>query len=132
MLIFCLLSGLVYRYSAKEPATYYDYPLRTAEAFLNGKLGSTGEPPAFLNEMIFLPEHQCYTSDFPLGQTITALPFAWLKMHGWINQWRVEWLVAASMARRLGGGWTGQTFGFRHSAQSLARLGTALRHVGMD
>ena len=27
MLIFCLLSGLVYRYSAKEPATYYDFLL---------------------------------------------------------------------------------------------------------
>lgn len=98
VLVFCLLCGFVYLHSAKEPATYYDYPLRTAEAFLNGQLGYTGEPPAFLNEMIFLPEHQCYTSGFPLGQTITALPFAWLKKHGWIDQWRVEWLVAASMA----------------------------------
>jgi hypothetical protein len=98
VLIFCLLCGLVYRFSAKEPATYYDYPLRTADAFLNGSIGYMGEPPSFLNEMIFLPEHGCYTSGFPLGQTLTALPFAWMKKHGWIENWGVEWLVAASMA----------------------------------
>ena len=98
VIIFCLLCGLIYRYSAREPATYYDYPLRTAEAFLDGQLGYTGEPPAFLNEMIYLPEHSCYTNGFPLGQTLTALPFAWLKKHGWISAWRVEWLVALSMA----------------------------------
>lgn len=98
VLFFCLLCGLLYRYSAKEPATYYDYPLRTAEALLSGELGYVGEPPSYLNEMIYLPEHQCYTSGFPLGQTLTALPFAWLKLHGWTHEWHVEWLVAASMA----------------------------------
>ena len=72
--------------------------LRTADAFLDGQLGYTGEPISYLNEMIYLPEHQCYTSGFPLGQSLTALPFAWLKRHGWTDGWRVEWLVAASMA----------------------------------
>jgi hypothetical protein len=98
IVLFCLLCGLIYRYSSEEPATYYDYPLRNAEAFLNGQLGFTGEPPGHLNEMIYLPAHGCYTNGFPLGQAITALPFAWLKKHGWIERWRVEWLVAASMA----------------------------------
>lgn len=82
---------LVYLYSNRVPAHYYDYSFRVAENFLHGRIGLLEKQPSWLNEMI--PFEGLYYSAFPLGSVLTMLPFSFLKFIGLIKD-----MPAASIA----------------------------------
>ncbi len=74
-----LVAGIFLVYYVSNPLSgeFYEYTLRIASALLQGRLGETAAPPAWLNEMI--PHNGMYYSAFPLGSVLTMLPLALLK-----------------------------------------------------
>ncbi|NOT59170.1 MAG: hypothetical protein HOP19_02985 [Acidobacteria bacterium] len=93
-----VLAGIfgIYYVSNGQPQAFYDYTLRIAEAFLEGRLGLIEEPPSHLNEMI--PLDGKWYSVFPLGSVLTMLPVALLKKFGLLQNFPgfaiAGWLAA--------------------------------------
>src|SRR5688572_17619325 len=87
-----LAVGAIYYFSNPEPQHYYDYSFRLAGQFLNGKIGFTQKPPAWLNEMI--PFEGQYYSAFPYGSVLSMMPFAFLKHAGIVKEMPAAFIAA--------------------------------------
>lgn len=93
--------------SAGHARTHYDYTARIAGCFLEGRLGLTVPPPAWLNEMV--GHNGRYYSVFPLGAVLSVLPFTLpVKLHV-IDAFPARFVVAfvAAVITALAFGLTG-------------------------
>jgi hypothetical protein len=80
----CLLVGLIYFFSNPKPQRHYDYTFRVADNILRGAIGFKEKPPSWVNE--FVPFEGNWYSVFPLGGVVTMMPFALLKVFGFVKE----------------------------------------------
>jgi hypothetical protein len=90
-----ILAGIVYYFSNPLPQNYYDYTFRVADNILRGSIALKEKPPSWLNE--FVPFEGSYYSVFPLGSVVSMVPFAFLKLAGFIKEMPAP-LIAALQA----------------------------------
>ncbi|HKX26896.1 MAG TPA: hypothetical protein VJ302_04305 [Blastocatellia bacterium] len=76
-LVLAAITFLLYLYANPLSGSFYDYTFRIGLALLEGRLGLSEEPPAWLNEMI--PLDGRYYSAFPLGSVLSMTPLVILK-----------------------------------------------------
>jgi len=88
----CLLVGLIYFYSNPKPQRHYDYTFRVADNILRGSIGFKEKPPSWVNE--FVPFEGNWYSVFPLGGVVTMMPFALLKVFGFVKEMPAEFISA--------------------------------------
>jgi hypothetical protein len=88
----CLAVGLIYFFSNPKPQSYYDYTFRVADNVLRGSIGYKEKPPSWLNE--FVPFEDNWYSVFPLGGVVTMMPFALLKVFGFIKEMPAAFISA--------------------------------------
>lgn len=89
-----LAVGFVYYFSNPKPQHYYDYTFRVAHNILRGQIAFTERQPSWLNE--FVPFEGFYYSVFPLGSVLTMIPFAFLKLAGFITEMPSAFIAAFS------------------------------------
>jgi len=77
-------TALIYFFTNPKPQNYYDYTFRVAENILRGQIGFSEKPPSWLNE--FVPFAKNWYSVFPLGSVLTMIPFALLKVFGFVKE----------------------------------------------
>ena len=82
--VLSLATAVAYYFSNLRPQSYYDYTFRVAANMLGGQVAFTEKQPSWLNE--FVPFEGFYYSVFPLGSVVSMMPFALLKVVGWINE----------------------------------------------
>ncbi len=102
MLVIVLACAAGYLFSNPKPQDFYDYTFRVAERMLDGKIGLSEKPPAWLNE--FVPFDGVYYSVFPLGSVLTMIPFALAKSAGIVTGMpgrAIVGLIAAAAALLL-------------------------------
>ena len=87
-----LVVGVIYFFSNSRPPSPFDYTYRVAENLIRGSVGFVEKPPGWLNE--FVLANGQYYSVFSLGSVISMVPFALLKVAGWINEFPAPWIVA--------------------------------------
>ena len=90
--VLTLVTAIVYYFSNPKPESYYDYTFRVAANILDGQIAFTEKQPSWLNE--FVPFEGFYYSVFPLGSVVTMMPFALLKVVGFINEMPAAFLAA--------------------------------------
>ena len=88
-------TAVVYYLSNPKPQSYYDYTFRVAVNILSGGIAFTEKPPPHLNE--FVPFEGVYYSVFPLGSVLTMIPFALLRLIGFITEMPAA-IIAALLA----------------------------------
>jgi len=86
--------AVVYYVSNPKPQGYYDYTFRVAANMLGGSVAFTEKQPSWLNE--FVPFEGFYYSVFPLGSVVTMMPFALLKVAGFISDMPAAFIAALS------------------------------------
>src|SRR5688572_15557951 len=87
-----LAAAVVYLLSNPKPQSHYDYTFRVAANILAGNIAFTEKPPPWLNE--FVPFEGYYYSVFPFGSVVSMMPFAALKVIGWINDMPAAFISA--------------------------------------
>jgi hypothetical protein len=88
----CLAVGLIYFFSNPKPQSYYDYTFRIADNILRGSIAYREKPPSWLNE--FVPFEGNWYSVFPLGSVVSMMPFALLKVFGFIRDMPAAFISA--------------------------------------
>ena len=83
---------LIYYFSNPKPQYYYNYTFRVADNMLRGSIGFGEKPPSWLNE--FVPFDNLWYSVFPLGSVLTMIPFALLKLFGFIREMPAAFISA--------------------------------------
>jgi hypothetical protein len=87
-----VFAGLAYYVSNPAPQAHYDYTFRVADNILRAHVGLSEKPPQWLNE--FVPFEGKYYSVFPLGAVVSMMPFAVLKLAGWIQDMPAGVIIA--------------------------------------
>lgn len=80
-------------FSALHPRGYYNYTQVIAGCLLEGSVGTTEQPPRWLNEMV--PHEGRYYSVFPLGAVLSVLPFEWLRARQFVSEFPLRFLISA-------------------------------------
>nr|MBA3352748.1 hypothetical protein [Blastocatellia bacterium] len=92
--VIALAMAVVYYVSNPKPQSYYDYTFRVAANMLGGSIAFTEKQPSWLNE--FVPFEGFHYSVFPLGSVVTMMPFALLKVAGFISDMPAAFIAALS------------------------------------
>jgi hypothetical protein len=96
LLILSLIAAAfcIYYFSNPKQQHYYDYTFRVADNMLRGAIAYKEKPPSWLNE--FVPFDDNWYSVFPLGSVLTMIPFAFLKVLGFIREMPAAFISAFS------------------------------------
>ncbi|HQZ97855.1 MAG TPA: hypothetical protein PLP21_16150 [Pyrinomonadaceae bacterium] len=78
-----LIIGVIYFFSNPRDQSPFDYTFRVAENLMRGNLSFTEQPPSWLNE--FVLANGAYHTVFSLGAVLSMVPFALLKMLGFVK-----------------------------------------------
>lgn len=78
-----VFAEVLFSATTKPIHEHFDYTFRIAGALLQGRLGLSTHPGAWLNEMV--PWEGRYYSVFPLGAVLCMLPAAVLQKLGWVR-----------------------------------------------
>ena len=91
--VIVLAVGAVYFFSNPKPQNYYDYTFRVADNILARRYCILRKNRRrWLNE--FVPFEGNWYSVFPLGSVITMMPFAFLKLLGFIQDMPAAFISA--------------------------------------
>ena len=86
----------LYFLSNPNPSSHYDYTFRVAENLLYGAVGISQQPPSWLNE--FVPNDDVWYSVFPFGSVVSMIPFALLKVFGFVDSMPGGFIASVSAA----------------------------------
>lgn len=96
IILFSFLVFLLYFLSNPNPSSHYDYTFRVAENLLDGAVGISQQPPSWLNE--FVPNDDVWYSVFPFGSVVSMIPFALLKVFGFVDSMPGGFIASVSAA----------------------------------